>query len=125
MTQYAQAFRRYIEFGSRSTRREFWMFVLVQVLVVVLLESALLFNTFVVGNSALVMLSLAVLWAYAVVTLVPSLALSVRRLHDTGKSAWSLLWGLIPFVGGIIMIVFMCQPSDESRFNSYGPRRDQ
>ena len=62
-------------------------------------------------------------WAYllyALAVIVPSLAIAVRRLHDTGKSGWLLLVGLIPFVGWIILIVFYVQPS-ENAANQWGP----
>ena len=55
---------------------------------------------------------------YALALLIPSLAIAVRRLHDTGKSGWMILLGLIPFIGFIILIVFYVQPSDGP--NEYG-----
>jgi uncharacterized membrane protein YhaH (DUF805 family) len=55
---------------------------------------------------------------YGLAVLLPSLAAAIRRLHDTGKSGWMILFGLIPFVGFIILIVFYVQPSDGS--NAYG-----
>lgn len=51
---------------------------------------------------------------------IPSLAVGVRRLHDTGKSGWFLLIGLIPLVGGIILFVFTVQDSAAGD-NQYGP----
>ena len=62
----------------------------------------------------------AIFIIYYLIVLVPSLAVAARRLHDTGKSGWMLLISLIPLIGGIILLVFMCsdsQPSD----NKYGP----
>lgn len=57
---------------------------------------------------------------YGLAAIIPCLALSARRLHDTGKSAWHLLIGLIPAVGEILLIVFLAMPSQESD-NQYGP----
>ena len=59
-------------------------------------------------------------WLYSLAVLVPSIAVSVRRLHDTGRSGWWLLIGLIPLIGFIVLIVFLAtdgEPGD----NEYGP----
>jgi len=56
---------------------------------------------------------------YGLAVMVPSLAVSVRRLHDIGKSGWTILLGLIPFVGGIILLVFCCQDSQPGE-NKWG-----
>lgn len=50
---------------------------------------------------------------YSILTILPSLAVGARRLHDSGKSAWWLLIGLIPFLGGIILLIFFCLDSEE------------
>lgn len=57
---------------------------------------------------------------YALATLIPGIAVGVRRLHDTGKSGWYLLLGLIPCVGGIILLVFFVTAGDVGE-NEYGP----
>jgi uncharacterized membrane protein YhaH (DUF805 family) len=57
---------------------------------------------------------------YSLAVLIPSLAVGVRRLHDTGKSGWWLLLALIPVVGVIVLLVFMCQDSNPGQ-NQYGP----
>lgn len=57
---------------------------------------------------------------YSLAVLLPTLAVSVRRLHDTGRSGWWLLIGLIPLIGGIILLVFSCMDSDPNE-NQYGP----
>ena len=60
------------------------------------------------------------IFAYAIAILVPSLAMSVRRLHDTGRSGWFLLLNLIPYIGGIIIFVFSVLDSQPGA-NQYGP----
>ncbi len=55
----------------------------------------------------------------ALAVIIPSIAVAIRRLHDTDKSGWFLLIGLIPFVGGIILLVFMCIDSTRGT-NQYG-----
>ena len=57
---------------------------------------------------------------YSLGVLLPSLAVAFRRLHDTGRSAWWLLIGLIPLIGSIILLVFTCQDSQDNE-NKYGP----
>ncbi len=57
---------------------------------------------------------------YSLAVLVPSIAVTVRRLHDTGRSGWWILIGLIPIVGTIILIVFLVQDSKPGS-NEYGP----
>lgn len=56
---------------------------------------------------------------YAFAVLVPSLAMSVRRLHDTGRSGWFLLLGLIPYIGGVILFVFSVLDNQPGT-NKYG-----
>ena len=88
-------FKNYTNFAGRASRSEYWWIVLLNILV-----------SAVVGA---ISPTLAGLWG--LVTLIPSLALCVRRLHDVGKSGWFLLIGLIPLVGGIILLVQMLRDS--------------
>ena len=57
---------------------------------------------------------------YGLAVLIPCLAVSVRRLHDTGRTGWWVLIGLIPLIGAIVLIVFMVQDSKPGK-NQYGP----
>ena len=103
--------KRYTKFEGRASRSEFWYWVL---------------STFIIGfvigfvgvltvgeevtNVILNILQLALL--------LPGLAVAVRRLHDTGRSGWNLLWTFLPLIGAIILIIFYCQASREA--NQYG-----
>ena len=58
------------------------------------------------------------LWGLAVI--LPNLAVAIRRLHDTGRSAWNVLWALIPLLGTIYLIYVYAQPSQPGT-NAYGP----
>jgi uncharacterized membrane protein YhaH (DUF805 family) len=62
-----------------------------------------------------------IFWACVIPLLLPSIAVGIRRLHDTGRSGWHFLWTLVPLVGGIVMLVYLTQPSDP-RSNRYGPK---
>lgn len=110
MDWYLAVLKKYAEFSGRARRREYWMFALISFLVSV-----------VIGVLASMISALGVLtWVYTLATLIPSLAVGVRRLHDTGRSGWWGLLALIPLVGAIIVIVFLCQDSTPGD-NAYGP----
>ena len=94
----SRAFSNYANFNGRASRSEYWWFVL--------------FN-FILGCIPVVNL------IAGLALLIPSLALGARRLHDTGRSGWWLLLGLIPF-GALVLIVFFCQES-HPMVNEYGP----
>ena len=57
---------------------------------------------------------------YAIAVIIPGLAVSIRRLHDTDRSGWNILWSLLPLVGGIILIVYTVQDGTQGE-NQYGP----
>lgn len=109
--------RRYADFSGRSRRKEYWMFllgVLIAALVLGFIEGLIGINTMVAGVYG----PLTVLLLLAVI--IPSIAVQVRRFHDQGKSGWFVLLGFIPFVGGIILLVFMCFEGAQGP-NEYGP----
>jgi uncharacterized membrane protein YhaH (DUF805 family) len=101
--------QRYAKFDGRAGRAEFWWFVLAQVIVYVALA--------ILGGIADVFTILYFL--YAIGTFIPSLAVAVRRLHDTDKSGWFILLGLIPLIGFIILIVFYAMEGTNGP-NQYG-----
>ncbi len=108
-------YRRYTDFSGRSQRKEYWMFALFSA-IVTLVVLALMFGgmpamdeygapgdpgmMFYVGIGLLVLFGLG--------SIIPSIAVQVRRFHDQDKSGWFVLLGLIPYVGGIVVFVFMC-----------------
>jgi uncharacterized membrane protein YhaH (DUF805 family) len=104
--------RRYADFSGRSRRKEYWMFVLFNLLLS-LLVWGLLAATFVAGMSetamTTVMTPVFILYGLVALALViPGLAVTVRRLHDTDRSGWTILLGLIPLIGAIVLLVFYC-----------------
>jgi uncharacterized membrane protein YhaH (DUF805 family) len=94
----ASGFLKYVDFRGRASRPEYWYWVLFAVIVAWPLA---LVEVLTYQIPALTLL-------FNLATLLPSLAVAVRRLHDTNRSGWFLLVALIPFVGSIILIVFMC-----------------
>ena len=111
MQWYLKAIKNYAVFEGRARRTEYWMFYLVNVIIVF----ALLFLETVSGSNGFGVL----LMLYYLFLIIPSLALTVRRLHDIGRNGWNILFGLIPFAGGIILLVFACLESEPD--NRYGP----
>jgi len=91
--------RRYAEFTGRSRRREYWSFLLLQLV-------AIIVGFLLIGESASA--PLAVAFVVAMLALVvPNLAVAVRRLHDSDKSGWLLLVYFIPYVGWLVVLVLM------------------
>ncbi len=103
-------FSRYAMFNGRAGRAEYWLFVLVNAVVQIFL--------FALAQASAIFLILY--FAFAVAILIPSLALGIRRLHDTGRSGWWLFISLVPCVGVIVLIVFLATQGPASP-NQYGP----
>lgn len=108
--------QKYCCFSGRARRKEYWMFVLFNVLayLVIAIGGAVLAGVTNIRAFA----SLGNIYNLAV--LLPGLGVLFRRLHDTGKSGWWWLIGLVPVVGGIVLIVFCCTDSQPGE-NQYGP----
>jgi uncharacterized membrane protein YhaH (DUF805 family) len=109
MNWYLAVLKKFAEFSGRARRKEYWMFVLINLIISLVLTGL---------DYALNIGLLSGLYSLAI--LVPSLAVGVRRLHDINKSGWSLLISLIPLVGFIILILWLAKDSDAGD-NTYGP----
>ena len=114
MNWYLEVLKKYAVFSGRARRKEYWLFVLFNIIftIVASILDAVVFGTAIGGLGPLYGL-------YALAILVPGLAVSVRRLHDVGKSGWFFLIVLIPIVGGIWLLVVMCRDSTPGE-NQYG-----
>ncbi len=111
MQWYLKALKQYADFGGRARRTEFWMFVLVNVIISIVLgivdAATGTADAYAVGGMA--SFSPGILGSiYALAVLIPSIAVTVRRLHDTDRSGWWFFIQLIPIVGGIVLLVFTC-----------------
>ncbi len=128
MKWFIKAFRQYADFSGRASRQEFWMFVLFNLLFAMAwafvagLLTGLLSDLFGYETESLIFMY-KLMSVYYAVTAVPAMAVGVRRLHDTGRSGWWMLIGLIPLVGGIWLIVWMCS-DDNPGDNRYGSPPD-
>jgi len=116
MDWYLEALKKYAVFEGRSRRKEYWFFGLFNAIFsVVLVIADVLFGTS-GGLSGPGFLS----GLYTLGVFLPALAVLVRRLHDTNRSGWWVLFSLIPLVGTIGMTVMMCNKGTEGD-NDYGP----
>jgi uncharacterized membrane protein YhaH (DUF805 family) len=115
-----EAYKRYADFQGRAGRSEYWMFVLFFFLVAM---GAGVINgilTGVTGSEAAGAPLFIVMGLFYLGSLVPSLAVGFRRLHDTNRSAWWLLIAFLPLIGSIVLIVFYCLPGTPGP-NRFGP----
>lgn len=121
-------FDNFANFSGRARRKEYWSFQLVNVLLLVIPYILLimsLFNSQATGSlDTLGVIACLCLVIFALVITIPSFAVLVRRLHDTDRSGWYFLMGLIPFVGGLILLYFYFSEGTAGR-NNYGndPKR--
>ena len=104
-------FLKYATFSGRATRKEFWYAALFQLVVSLALGGLSYEKVPITG-----ILSTIFSWG----TLIPALAVTFRRLHDTGKSGWNLLFNLIPVLGNIMFLIMLCLGREEE--NDYGER---
>jgi len=109
----------YVDFGGRARRSQYWYFSLFSMLIILPFYGLAIFGLF-NENSILTYLGGAVYIIAAFGLFLPSLGLTFRRLHDTGKSAWWLLIAFVPLIGSIVLLVFFCTDSQMGS-NIYGP----
>ncbi|WP_427976685.1 DUF805 domain-containing protein [Agarivorans sp.] len=97
MNWYIAVLKKYVVFNGRARRKEYWMFTLFSLII-----------TFLLAVIDAAVGSAGILGAiYALAVFLPTLAVSVRRLHDIGRSGWWLLIAFIPLIGAIVLLVFM------------------
>lgn len=107
-------FQKYAVFSGRARPSEYWWWVLFNVLVFVVLAIVLPAGGGTESGAE------ALIGVASLALLLPSLAVTVRRLHDTGRSGWWWFITLIPLVGPIVLIVFLATAGDQGP-NKYGP----
>jgi len=102
---------KYFQFGGRAPRSEYWYWVLFLFMagIILAIVDAVLFGE---GQPVSALFSLA--------TLIPGIAVSVRRLHDTGRSGWLFLLIFIPLVGVVLLLIWACLRGDPG-VNRFGP----
>ena len=115
----------YINFKGRARRKEYWMFTLVYVIILMGCTAIdnMLGTVFMMDAWALGEISMGYGWAYTICGLahfLPALSLVVRRLHDVGKSGWFYLIILIPLIGIIWLLILYCTEG-QKQDNKWGP----
>lgn len=113
MHWYLNGLAKFADFNGRERRKSYWLFMLINFLIAVLviIIEALLFTTLSIDTGYFLS------GTYMLLSLVPLWAISVRRLHDVGKSGWWALLGVVPFLG---LIVLAFSLMDSAPDNEYG-----
>ncbi|MFH1300659.1 MAG: DUF805 domain-containing protein [Planctomycetota bacterium] len=114
MNWYLTVINKYADFSGRARRKEYWMFFLFNMIISF---GVALVGGLIGDRNGLFALSLPAL--YTLFIFLPSLAVTVRRLHDTNRSGWWILISLVPFFGALILFVFTILDSDPNS-NVYG-----
>ncbi|MBT2366038.1 DUF805 domain-containing protein [Streptomyces sp. ISL-10] len=109
MSWYLAVLKNYAGFSGRARRKEYWMFTLINIIIaLVLMGIDMAAGTY------------PIIYAiYTLALLLPTLAVTVRRLHDTGRSGWWIFISAIPLVGGIILLVFLASEG-KAEANKFG-----
>lgn len=116
MHWYLQVMRKYAVFSGRARRKEYWFFVLFNVLISILLTVIDGMIGTLNTETGFGMLS----GIYTLAVILPSIAVSVRRLHDTSRTGWWLLISLVPLIGAVVLLIFFVSDSKPGD-NDYGP----
>ena len=110
MNGYLATLKKYADFSGRARRTEYWLFVLFSMVIAMVLGVV----DYVLGTPGIVGL------LFTLAILIPSIAVGVRRLHDTDRSGWWLLVALIPIIGTIALLIFLLLDSNpgDNRFGA-------
>lgn len=116
MSWYFAVLKKYAVFSGRARRKEYWFFFLFTILASLILAIVdNLIGTFDQRQGIGLLGGI-----YSLAVLIPSLAVTVRRLHDTDRSGWWILIAFLPLIGAIVLLVFMVLDSNEHE-NRFGP----
>lgn len=115
MNWYLEVLKKYAVFSGRARRKEYWFFVLFNIIISIVLGVIDGVTGSFSPEAGMGLLG----GIYTLAVLIPGIAVSVRRLHDTERSGWWLLIALVPLIGAIVLLVFMVQDSKPGQ-NQYG-----
>lgn len=117
MNWYITALKKYAVTNGRARRREFWMFTLFDA---IFLFAAFIIDVIIIGISDGRFQFPIFFFLYSLVTMLPRFSVTIRRLHDIGKSGWWILIGSIPYIGSIWLLILLAMDSQPGE-NEYGP----
>lgn len=119
MEWYIKVLKKYAVFEGRAQRKEYWMFTLVNIIIIVIL--GIIEGMFHGGFNVMPNVDVNILAGiYNLAILIPSIAVAVRRLHDTDKSGWWMLLMFIPLIGMLLLLFFMIKDGQKES-NRFGP----
>ena len=116
MKYYLHVLKNFANFNGRARRKEYWMYILFYYLILMLL--VFLDNLFKITINEFIPYGPLTI-VYLLFSMIPTLAVAVRRLHDIGKSGWWMLISLVPFIGGIWLFILLVTDSQLEE-NIYG-----
>lgn len=116
MNSYIETLKKYAVFDGRARRKEYWLFVLFNIIVGVVLNVVDRMTGTYSADYGMGALG----GIYTLAVLLPGIGVSIRRLHDTDRSGWWLLLIFIPIIGGIVLLVFMILDGTPGT-NRFGP----
>ena len=109
MSWYLNVLKNYVNFNGRARRKEYWMFVLFNAIISIVLSII----DRLLGTDPIIHL------VYGLAVLIPGIAVGIRRLHDIGKSGWWVFINFIPLIGAICFLILTCKDSEPTE-NAYG-----
>ena len=115
MNYYIEVMKKYAVFTGRARRKEFWMFTLIYTLIFIVLSVV----DGIIGTGAMLFETGLLSGIFSLVSLCPSIAVTIRRLHDIDRSGWWILIGLVPIAGVIVLIIFAAKDGQPGS-NQYG-----
>ena len=118
MSWYLGVLRKYVIFSGRARRKEYWMFLLINMVFVLIISIIDIMLGTGGKNGGGLLYSI-----YVLAIFIPGLAVTIRRLHDIGNSGWLCLIALIPF--GAIALFIMFMKDGDLNENKYGPNPKQ
>lgn len=113
---YTKVWKQFGDFSGRARRREYWWFNFVNWIVVVAIYFLAMYTSPTEGPSGF---WLVIMVVYLLAVMIPGLAVTVRRLHDTGKSGWWILINFVPYLGAFVLFIFTVLDSSPGP-NDYG-----
>lgn len=121
MNWYIKVFKQYFDFTGRARRKEFWMFALFHFLFLFTTTFLVFYLTGdLYEDTETNWVYVTIICSYLLLSIIPSVALTIRRLHDTGKSGWWYLIVIIPYIGWFTIIIFACMEGNRGT-NKWGP----